>query len=90
MRSRSGVASGPDLYAPSSPGYRERARETVREIIPGMTLVTLGHPIDAPPAPSFPSRPASAPSVPPEEPAPASQPTAAAPLPEYKPGLGRG
>ena len=35
----------PDPYAPSSPAYAERHRETVREIAPGLTRVDIGEPV---------------------------------------------
>ena len=34
-----------DPYAPSSPDYGKRMRETGRELAPGMTLISLGEPI---------------------------------------------
>lgn len=94
-RLRQSEGTGPDLYDPSSPGYRERARETVKEISPGMSLVTLGHP---PGTPSPVSVNASVPDfTPAPNPAPVTdhdQPTTqngrSDTLPEYKPGLGRG
>lgn len=80
----------PDPYAPSSPGYQERAKETVRALGPGMTLVNLGHPIGEPThshakAPDFTPEPNPAPVV---DPAGLSAP--AVTLHEFKPGLGRG
>ena len=35
----------PDLYAPSTPDYRERTRETSVKLANGLTLVSMGEPV---------------------------------------------
>lgn len=88
---------GPDLYAPSSPDYAQRNHKTLSKLPNGMTLETIGHP------PGTPRPPATAPYKEPAlEPNPApvvdpkapkvrlGAPKSASPLPDLKPGLGRG
>ena len=42
---RANAPSQPDPYSRASPGYRERARETVTQIGLGMSRVDLGEPL---------------------------------------------
>jgi hypothetical protein len=73
---RASETSQPDPYAPSSPDYGKRTRETATQLAPGMTLVSLGEPIKrlaGAPQPVTMSKPA-APAV--------SRPEPVAPVPE--------
>lgn len=75
---------GVDLYAPGTPEFRKRTRETRTEIAPGMIRVDLGEPIPRQTheprpvtveAPEEPEAAPTAPNQPPPAPAPSRKPS---------------